>query len=307
MKKLIIFIYIIFYFSSLFSNIVRGSLFIKDDKKVYFLSVHHDLGTDEENISQLEILKNAFMLKDKKNELSYVLVERPSSLYQIFKKESSVECDVDKYIKKANLKNIRYEDIEVRKITNAIYYLFIQKEPSLIRPDLSFDWPFTPPFEKLTFKHLDKEYLTQFSKLLEFSKKITNKSIYEEFRLQLNSLAHNYALLKNIFKQYGIFSNNFVLETVRKIHDKEPKLCKRIGLNIKNNLYIFLDINIFYKIISLSNIKDITIIAGLTHTQKIQKMLHATGWEEKYGIGTYTSKKKILVNKKELDDFLSRK
>ena len=258
------------------------------DKKrlLTFLCDIHD-GNYRIDNRQLKDFKTFLFERAQKNlRPLHVLIETPPEFVKISKGAgvlTSLAEDMTTYLGYP-LRNIFFEDIEIRCVAAAIVNIMSPEDPSYSDPNSTIETSETLcVFKEIRFADLLNEFVHHMSRLQYLQTFISNRISNEGLRTILQSIAKKHELLMDSMHHYQIRLDEPVIEKLQGLYIADKVQCsdgttvsyedfrENFGEIIINLFAALLDLQITNKILSLPEDHDIAVIVGLGHADRIER------------------------------------
>ncbi len=257
------------------------------DKKrlVTFFCDIHDENFRIDN-RQLKDFKTFLLERAQKNlRPLHILLETPSEFVRTSKGASvltSLAEDMTTYLGYP-LRNIFFEDIEIRCVAVALMHILHRKGPSYFDPNSTIETSETScVFQDICFADLLNEFMHHINLLQRRQIFMGNRISDEGLHKILQSIAEKHELLMNCMHRYQIRLDEPVKEKLQGLYMADKVQCDdgttvsyedfRANFHeiIINLFAALLDLHITNKILSLPEDHDIAVLVGLGHADRIE-------------------------------------
>jgi len=262
--------------NTLFPVLIRVERLSKDGKNIYLLSIIHDTKKDVAiEGEQLEEFMNVLEILDKQGEPITIYLEQAHPLAKFSTPNPVFLSDTEVQVEIKNLKNVRVEDIEVRRSSIAINSLLRSRGYCWHPGGHFFDEKSPKCMNDLVFKDLEEEHdqcIQEVSKVFE-----SNPHTVPDIWRYLEKGKKGFALLKEKIAALNISPDQSVLKTAGQLTHEQ---CDDLADHIRDTMAFLLDLNCISKVVIDELAPYSFIIAGSGHIDPINDLLFDMDWED---------------------------
>jgi len=290
-KNSILFLICIFYMGYTEPGIVRiDTIKTVDDKRITFLSDHHELNLGEQE--QLDGIIDWLQQREKANEPTHILLEQISWLADIYGCSSKVLFSLPKKIQQAMppLTLTTFENIDIRHVANFADDILTFLIPHQMNrdPERIIDTT-QKTLATLTFQDVLDEFNQTKQSLSDYYLSHNNSVMSGIYTKHITWADESYKILLQIMKNNEINPNTFVLKYAKKncLMKKTP-----LASVIRNSILPLCDLHIIRTLLTSPH-KNMVVVAGALHTGSAHSALYKLNASDLYSAGTT-----IIINPK---------
>jgi hypothetical protein len=258
--------------------IVGADTLSLSDKKITLLADRH--GACVEGAQQLE---HCMAILAKIHKPLHILVEQPPDLYYQYAHALGVLTGITKRIRQGTLPSITTENIEIRPVAWAAYFILSAKHTDDIDADARCNEHDAYCLEDITFQSIIDEFNANKAMLEQAFASMIGTHMQHTSIGHIEKATNALTLLQAQMKYHQIEPSNTILTYKQKTgtSDVNADLAK-IVLDCSSP---FIELNIMHKIITSSH-QALTVIAGFHHTSKVVTMLFDAHARHLYSAGS---------------------
>ncbi len=240
---------------------------------LYFLGDNHSISDEEKNAMQLETLKTSILAHEAQEKPLDIFIENPSTLSKKTQKEHGVLLSLYEHVKETDLSYVSIEDIEIRKIANAAYFLL----GTSFNPCFDYSQPFNNdyrPLDSIRFKDIYHEYAHVTEAIKSWAPLRADPMLCNEINDLVELSTDNERSFKCNLRKLNISENDMIFPIANTLSQKEETFLKKETLagDLYNSFAPLLEAHTLQKISSNSS-PTIWTVAGTYHIKSIQSSL----------------------------------